>query len=153
MGADGNKPIPEAGASEEEKDRQGILKRIRSSCVFAVQGIWYGFHSKKNIAVTLFVAILLAGLLTWLNASKIKFTIIIGAWILAVVAEIVNTAFEKLIDTLHPGYSEGIGRAKDMMAGAVFLAIIAATIISVLMLYDNLFEKITALFLSGRADQ
>ncbi|HDQ26832.1 MAG TPA: diacylglycerol kinase [bacterium] len=137
--------------SEDAKDRGDVLKRISRSFTYAMQGIYYGFRSKKNIAITLFVAVLLGFLLAWLNVSKIKFTIIIGAWLLVAAAEIINTAFEKLVDTIHPGYSEGVGRAKDMMAGAVFLAIIAATIISVLMISDNIFDRVIGFFMARGA--
>ncbi|MEZ5965259.1 MAG: diacylglycerol kinase family protein [Planctomycetota bacterium] len=44
-------------------------------------------------------------------------------------AEAINSALEQLADALHPGHHPGIGRAKDMAAGAVLLAAITACVL------------------------
>jgi diacylglycerol kinase len=113
--------------------------------MYALHGISYGFVTRKNMTLFLCFAILVASLLIWLGTSKIKFAIIMTAWILIIIMEITNTAIEKIIDTLHPEYSKGIGHAKDMMSGAVFLAMIAAFCVTLLMVWDPLVAKITKL--------
>ncbi|HRU40176.1 MAG TPA: diacylglycerol kinase [Candidatus Goldiibacteriota bacterium] len=118
------------------------LLRVKNALIYAVKGIGYGFYSRKNMTVFLTVAVLVAVLLTWLGTSKIKFTIILASWLLVIIMEITNSAIEKIIDTLHPSYSEGIGHAKDMMAGAVFIALLAAIIVTLLMIWDPLVYKL-----------
>jgi diacylglycerol kinase len=117
------------------------LKKVWSAFVYAAKGIGYGFYSRKNMTVFLTVAVLVAFLLAWLGTSKIKFTIIMASWMLVIVMEIANTAIEKIVDTLHPAFSEGIGHAKDMMAGAVFIAIFSASVVTILMVWDPLVVK------------
>jgi len=119
----------------------GLIK-VRNAFVYAVKGIMYGFYSRKNITVFLTVAVLVAVLLAWLGTSKIKFTIILATWLMVIIMEITNSAMEKIIDTLHPSYSEGIGHAKDMMAGAVLVALISAVIVTLLMIWDPLVYKL-----------
>jgi diacylglycerol kinase (ATP) len=119
-----------------------MFKKVWNGFIFAANGIVYGFVTRKNMSVFLGVAIVVAAMLFWLGTSKIKFTIIMASWMLVIIMEITNTAIEKIIDTLHPGFSEGMGRAKDMMAGAVFLAIMAAGIVTVLMIWDPLVVKL-----------
>jgi diacylglycerol kinase (ATP) len=118
------------------------LKRVLNAFLYAIKGIGYGFYSRKNMTVFLIVAVLVAFLLAWLGTSKIKFTIIMASWMLVIIMEITNSAVEKIIDTIHPGYSKDIGRAKDMMAGAVFIAITAASIVTILMIWDPLVTKL-----------
>ncbi len=48
------------------------------------------------------------------------------------VAEAVNTALEDMADAVYPDPHPGIGRAKDIAAGAVLLAIACAIVIGVL---------------------
>ena len=118
------------------------LQRVWNALVYAVKGIGYGFISRKNVTVFVTVAALMAVLLTWLGTSKIKFSIIMAAWLLTIIMEITNSAIEKIVDTLHPQYSEGIGHAKDMMAGAVLIAIVSAIAVTILMIWDPLIYKL-----------
>jgi diacylglycerol kinase (ATP) len=119
-----------------------MFKKIWNGFLYAAKGIVYGFVTRKNMSVFLGVAIIVAAMLFWLGTSKIKFTIIMASWMLVIIMEITNTAIEKIIDTLHPTFSEGIGRAKDMMAGAVFLAIMSASTVTLLMIWDPLVTKL-----------
>ncbi len=45
------------------------------------------------------------------------------------IAEAFNTALEALADAVHPERHEGVGRAKDVAAGGVLVAAIAAAVI------------------------
>jgi undecaprenol kinase len=57
---------------------------------------------------------------------------------LVLALEAVNGALEYLIDQVHPGYAEEIGRAKDAAAGAVLIASIAAAAVGGLALLSTL---------------
>ena len=48
---------------------------------------------------------------------------------LVLAAEAFNTAFEHLCDVVSPQWSEDVRRAKDVAAGAVLLAAVAAAIV------------------------
>jgi len=126
-----------------------VFKNIWNAFTYAVKGIVYGFYSRKNITVFLITTLLVAVLLNWLRTTKIKFALIMAAWLLVIIMEISNTAVEKIVDTLHPNFSEGIGRAKDMMAGAVFIAIISAITVTLLMIWDPLMYKLFHLTTGG----
>jgi diacylglycerol kinase len=122
-----------------------VIKKLWKSLIYALNGVKYGFITRKNMTVFLCVAMLVAVLIIWLGTSKIKFAIIMAAWILVIIIEITNTAIEKVIDTLHPEYSKGMGHAKDVMAGAVFIALLSAICVTLLMVWDPLMEKIIQL--------
>ena len=122
-----------------------MLNKLWKSLMYALQGIRYGFVTRKNITLFVSFAVIVAFLLIWLGTSKIKFAIIMTAWILIIIMEITNSAIEKIIDTLHPEYSNGMGHAKDMMSGAVFLAIVTAFCVTLLMVWDPLAAKIAAM--------
>jgi diacylglycerol kinase len=122
-----------------------MIIKLWKSLMYALHGIRYGFVTRKNITLFLFFAVVVAGLLIWLGTSTIRFAIIMTAWILIIIMEITNSAMEKIIDTLHPEYSKGIGHAKDMMSGAVFLAIVMAFCVTLLMVWEPLSAKIAAM--------
>jgi undecaprenol kinase len=64
--------------------------------------------------------------------------LIILASALVLALEAVNGALEYLIDHVHPGFAEEIGRAKDAAAGAVLIASLAAAAIGGLALLSAL---------------
>lgn len=126
-----------------------MIKKFWKSLKYALNGVRFGFYSRKNVAALTITAVLLAVLLIWLGTSKIKFAIIMAAWITVVIVEIINTAVETVIDALHPGFSKNMGRAKDMLAGAVFLSLVSAIMLSVLMIWDPLVIKLIKTFGNG----
>jgi undecaprenol kinase len=52
--------------------------------------------------------------------------------------ELINSAFERLIDHLHPEIHPEIGLIKDMAAGGVLLISVAALIIAAALLVDRM---------------
>jgi diacylglycerol kinase (ATP) len=56
-------------------------------------------------------------------------------------AEAFNTALEQLADALHPERHAGIGRAKDVAAGAVLIAAVGAAVIGVLVFVPHLVQS------------
>lgn len=54
--------------------------------------------------------------------------------------EMVNTAIELSIDLLHPDRHETAGKIKDIAAGAVLVAAIAAVLIAGIIFGDKILE-------------
>ena len=52
----------------------------------------------------------------------------------------INTSIENICDALHPGYSQKIGAAKDLAAGAVFGCAVVSAIVGGLIFFKE--EKI-----------
>ena len=62
---------------------------------------------------------------------------------LVFVSEALNTAIEKTLDTLHPGQNEGVGKAKDMAAGATLVASTIALIVGGYILLPRIIAAFT----------
>jgi len=80
-----------------------------------------GFSEERNFrfGVLVLFAVMLGG--WWLRVPPGAYVLIVGAWVLLLAVELVNAAFERFADAIHPKYSQIIGTAKDMLAGAVLL--------------------------------
>lgn len=63
------------------------------------------------------------------HLSRFEWAVLWLAMGLVFVSEALNTAIEKTLDTLHPGQNEGVGKAKDMAAGATLVASTIALIV------------------------
>ena len=108
---------------------------------FALRGMLYTIKTEKNMRVHLCFAfyVVLAGFVTRITEAQWAAVLICIALVTA--AECVNTAIERLCDTLHPGQSEGIMHAKDAAAAGVFcLAVVSAIIGSVIFLNCEKFQ-------------
>lgn len=115
------------------------MRALIASFGHAIRGLVSVLTRERNgrihLAVT--IGILIAG--AWLGFSRADWLWITLAIGLVVMAEAFNSAIETLCDTLHPDRSEGIGRTKDLAAGAVLAAAIAAAIIGLVVLWPHVF--------------
>jgi diacylglycerol kinase (ATP) len=105
-----------------------VTDRVRSFG-YALRGLGFVLKSQHNAWIHLgaTVAVIVAGVVLWLPAAEWRWIVLAIA--LVWVAEIVNTAFEHLCDVVQPEFHVSVKAAKDVAAGAVLVASIAAAII------------------------
>ncbi|RTY87973.1 diacylglycerol kinase [Flavobacterium sp. GT3R68] len=118
---------------EFQKDNTFFTGRLKSMN-FALKGALKLITTEHSVMVQFSLAILLifAGFYFEITASEWMFQTLAIGLVLAV--ESLNTAVEKIADFIHPDYHEKIGFIKDIAAGGVFFAAMAAIAIG-LMIY------------------
>lgn len=75
------------------------------------------------------LATLAAG--AYFRLVPLEWCAVIGALAVIWVAEALNTALERLTDLVSPGFHPLAGKAKDVAAGAVLIAVVAAISIGI----------------------
>lgn len=85
-------------------------------------------HARIHLAATLGVVIFAV----WLDVSRADWLALVLAMALVWVSEAINTAIEAVVDLASPALHPLAGKAKDVAAGAVLLASLAALVIGVL---------------------
>lgn len=101
-------------------------KNLRASFRYAYKGLTEAISRQSHmlyLAVAMIV-ILIGGLIVKL--SYIEWLILLLALGLPAVVELINTAFEAIVDSLSPHYNPSVKIAKDVSAGAVLLSLIIA---------------------------
>jgi len=98
---------------------------------FAWQGIIHVFRYERNARVHLLFAILAFALGLFLRISDVELAAIFFAVIIVFLAEIFNTAIEKTLDLIDNKPNHQIMIIKDMAAGAVLVAAVAAIMMGV----------------------
>ena len=98
----------------------------------AIKGAWMLLKNEASIQVQAVIAVLitLAGFYFNISTSEWIMQIITIALVLSI--EGLNTAIEELADFIHPDQDPRIGYIKDVAAGAVFFAAVAAVIVACL---------------------
>jgi diacylglycerol kinase len=117
--------------------RISIIKSVKSF-QFAFKGIWYFFKEENNAKIHLLASVLVISL-------GFYFKIVLQEWLwitlaigLVWMAEAFNTAIEKLVDLVSPGFNPKAGEIKDLAAGAVVFAAMVALVIGIL-IFKNYF--------------
>ena len=116
----------------------GFVKGRIRSFRYAFRGAWLLIRTEHSIMVQLFVAFLVYIAGFFVNLSSTEWMLQILAIAVVLVAEALNTAIEKLCDFVHPDHSEHIGRVKDISAGAVTFAALAAVLIGMIIYFPKL---------------
>ncbi|MGZ8201357.1 MAG: diacylglycerol kinase [Methylosarcina sp.] len=106
---------------------QSFVLRLR----FALQGLYLAFRRERSLRFQALAsaAVLLVLLLT--QPSPLWWAIGALTTGMVIMAELMNAALETLADRLHPERHPEIGAAKDMAAGAVLMASVAAVLVAV----------------------
>lgn len=104
------------------------LKSIR----YAIAGAILLLKKEKSIQVQFIIALLITAAGFYCNISTTEWIMQIFAIGLVMSIEGINTSLEALSDFVHPEYHKKIGFIKDVAAGAVFIAAVAATIVGLL---------------------
>lgn len=121
-------------------DKKGnfINNRLNGiSCAF--KGAILLLKTEASIKVQFFIALLVTIAGFYYNISSTEWMIQILAIGLVMSIEGLNTAIEKMADFIHPEQHNKIGFIKDIAAGAVFIASIAAIVVGCFIYFPKVF--------------
>ena len=89
---------------------------------YAVHGLRLAVGREASLRTQLFAAAAVLALLLATRPAPLWWAAMALAVGLVLVAELINTALEAVVDRLHPERHPEIGAAKDIAAGAVLVA-------------------------------
>mgnify|MGYP000238689814 FL=1 len=98
------------------------------SFTYAFKGLRLAFR-ERNFLLHCLSASLVIFLGLWLQVTATEWCILLLCTGLVMTAEIMNTAIEKLVDLVSPGFNIDAGRIKDLSAAAVLWISIVSAII------------------------
>lgn len=113
----------------------GRIKSVR----YALRGLWLLATTEHSIISQLIISGIMCFVGFYFNLSSTEWMFQILAIGMVLTAEGLNTAIEKLCDYLQPNFDKKIGFIKDLSAGAVTFAAIAAMIIGAIIYFPKIF--------------
>jgi diacylglycerol kinase (ATP) len=102
---------------------------FRKSCEGAVKGIGYSIRTEKHLRFHFFAAFIVILFGFYFNLTSTHWLFIAYAIGSVVVAELFNTAIERVVDLVTPEFHPLAGMAKDIAAGAVLVTAVQSIII------------------------
>ena len=121
------------------KQNLSWLKQRRSSFYFACKGIASFLQTEVHARIHMSATVITLLAAFYLGLTRMEWIVIIFSIALVWTAEMLNTALEKTLDLLHPGYHPLAGRIKDIAAGAVLITAIAALCAGLIIFIPKLF--------------
>ena len=108
--------------------RTGLAGRV-ASFSYALRGLWTLIATQANARIHAVATVLVIAAGFWFGLTRMEWCAVVAAIGLVWIAEGLNTALEFLTDLVSPEHHPRAGTAKDVAAGAVLAASIAAAVI------------------------
>lgn len=100
------------------------LKRVRLAGVYAYRGLVAAISHEAAFRQELVLAIVLLPFAFYLDLSRIERVLLVLVTVLVLIAELINSAIEAVVDRISPDFHELSGRAKDMGSAAVLVCLV-----------------------------
>lgn len=115
---------------------------FRKSFLFAIQGFRTAIATERNIKVMLAVGAcaIVAGLA--LQLDLLSWAIVLLCCGIVIMAELMNTAVETVVDLVSPEFHPLAGRAKDIAAAAVWVLSVIVAIVGVLVFANAIIVRL-----------
>ena len=119
---------PDSPPDHLKPQRSHLLR----SFYFAFAGLGFLFRTQRNARIHVVVGAIACGLGWWLRINRVEWAIIVLTMASVLILEGLNTAIEAAVDLASPTVHPLAKVAKDVAAGMVLVAAIAAVIIGLL---------------------
>ncbi len=120
------------------KKENFVINRLKS-IRYAFTGAWLLLKTEASIKIQFVIAILITAAGFYFNISTTEWMIQILALGIVMSIEGLNTAIEAIADFIHPEHHTKIGFLKDVAAGAVFIASLAACSVGLIIYLPKIF--------------
>ena len=132
-------PLPRSDDERQERSQRrspppapGRAPTLLDSFNYALEGVIHVLRTQRNLRIHFVAAILVFGAAIAVGVSRLQLIALVLAVAFVLVAEMLNTALEGLIDVSTTSFDPNAKLAKDIAAGAVLIASITAVAVGYL---------------------
>lgn len=116
------------------------FRMFLKSCRYACEGIYFAARSQRNFRIHLMAAVAALGFGFLLRLSRLEMGLLILTVLGVVCGELFNSALEYTLNLLEAGHHPVAKAAKDIAAGAVFLAVVGSVAVAFLLFAPRLWR-------------
>lgn len=118
--------------------KPNFILNLIDSFNHAINGLITAVGTERNMKIHYGVALFVLVSSLFFNLSRVEYILLLITISLVIVAELFNTAIEKVVDMVTEEYHPLAKLAKDIAAGAVLIAAINSVAIGYLLFFDRL---------------
>ncbi len=113
------------------------MTRVINAFGYSMKGLRAAFANEAAFRQELLLFVLLSPVAIWLGQSGIEQALLIGSLFLVLLAELMNSAIEAIVDRVGSEFHELSGRAKDIGSAAVLISLANLFVVWTLVLYKQ----------------
>ena len=113
------------------------LPRLWAAFLNSIQGFKDAWKGEEAFRMEFWVLLVSVPLALWLSATMFQAALLIGAIVMVLIVEVLNSAIEAVVDRIGPERHELSRIAKDLGSLAVMLSMILAGVIWAAALWDR----------------
>jgi diacylglycerol kinase (ATP) len=143
-------PLPREPEDEQERQARrspppapGRAPSLLDSFNYAFEGIIHVLRTQRNLRIHFLAAVLVFGGAIAVGVSRLELVALVIAMGFVLVAEMLNTAIEGVIDVSTTSFDPNAKLAKDIAAGAVLIASITALAVGFLVFQTAVGQRAT----------
>jgi undecaprenol kinase len=121
-----------------DEDRRAPKSNLITSFGYAFAGLGYVIKCERNARLHLILAGLVTAMGVWLGLSPVEWGLVVIAIALVFAGEMLNTVVELAVDLITREHHPLAKHAKDVAAGAILVASIAAAVLGLIILGPKL---------------
>lgn len=118
------------------------LKQLIKSFQYAMKGLVYVWQNEQNFRIQVGIALVVGVAMAIFDISRGEAIILSMLIIFVLVLEVANSIIEKVVDILKPRIHTYVQVIKDMMAAAVLISSLGATIIALLIFVPHIINAV-----------
>jgi len=112
------------------------LKHLWQAARYSMQGLDAAYEREKAFQQEIWLGLILVPVALFVGDTGTQRAVLIGSLGLILIAELLNSAIEAVVDRIGSERSELSGRAKDLGSAAVFVSIVQAILIWLFVLFE-----------------
>ena len=136
--------MPDSANTQEQNNEELMskpdakgLKRLANAAIYSFQGLKAAWIHEEAFRLELMLAVGLVPLAFWLGQTGLERAVLLIPLFLVVIAELINSALEAVVDRISHEHHPLSGQAKDIGSAIVFIALIQVPIIWGLIAYQR----------------
>lgn len=114
------------------------LRRIINAAGYSFSGLRTAWRTEAAFRQEVILAAILLPLAFLLGNNGVERALLVGTCLVVLVAELLNSAIEAVVDRIGPEHHLLSGAAKDLGSAAVFVALVMVAMTWGLVLYERL---------------
>lgn len=104
------------------------LKRLVNATQYSIKGLKAAFKNEEAFRQELFLLPIILVLAIWLSKTGLEFALLFGSYWLVLMAELVNSGIEAVVDRISLEKHPLSGQAKDIGSAIVMLAMVLTVV-------------------------
>ena len=117
---------------------ENLIGHIKNAFIYTFAGLKAAWENELAFRGEVVVVMIMSPLGLWLGRSAVEQALLIASLLLILLAELVNSALEAVVDRIGPERHELSKRAKDMGSAAAFISMVTAALVWIIIVVDCL---------------